>query len=53
MGRNQWRSEKEWDRNLNTGEDINRSTKMAIAKQTIFHTPTRPAVLTLPVVPNK
>lgn len=40
-----------WDRNLNTGEHPNRSTNMAVARQTVFHDAARPSRLILPVIP--
>lgn len=40
-----------WDRNLNTGEHPNRSAKMAVAHQTIWHDRSRPSHLVLPVIP--
>ena len=39
-----------YDRNLNTGEHPNKSTRMAVAKQQIFHDKTRPSHLVLPVI---
>jgi putative CocE/NonD family hydrolase len=40
-------------RNLNTGGDIATETKMATARQTIYHTAARPSYLLLPVLPAK
>jgi putative CocE/NonD family hydrolase len=40
-----------WDRNLNTGEGPNTSSRMAVAHQTIYHDATRPSHILLPVIP--
>lgn len=42
-----------WDRNLNTGDDPNRSTAMRVARQSVFHDVAHPSHLELPVVPDK
>ena len=42
-----------WDRNLNTGEDIARGTKMRAARQTIYHDKARPSHILLPIVPAR
>ncbi|MET0713571.1 MAG: CocE/NonD family hydrolase [Mycetocola sp.] len=39
-----------WDRNLNTGESVTEGTTMRVAHQRIFHSPTQPSRLSLPVV---
>jgi len=39
-----------WDRNLNTGEDIYRSSRLDVARQRIFHDPQKPSRLALTVV---
>ena len=41
-----------FDRNLNTGEDMFTSTRMAIAHQTVFHEGRYPSHILLPVVPR-
>jgi len=41
-----------WDRNLNTGEDPNRSSAMQVAHQQVFHDRLRPSRLVLPVIPS-
>jgi putative CocE/NonD family hydrolase len=41
-----------FDRNLNTGEDIFTSTRMQIARQTVFHDAQRPSHILLPIVPR-
>ncbi|MEI7435218.1 MAG: CocE/NonD family hydrolase [bacterium] len=41
-----------WDRNLNTGDDPNRSSAMQIARQEIHHTAVHASRLILPVIPN-
>ncbi len=40
----------QYDRNPNTGEDLGVSTRVRIARQTVFHTPERPSHILLPVV---
>jgi putative CocE/NonD family hydrolase len=40
-----------WDRNLNTGEDPNRSSAIQVAHQRILHDPAHPSRLILPVIP--
>ena len=39
-----------WNRNLNTGEDIYRSSRLDVARQRIFHDPQKPSRLALTVV---
>lgn len=39
-----------YDRNLNTGEDLARGTRMEVAEQTIYHDEARPSALVLPVI---
>jgi putative CocE/NonD family hydrolase len=41
----------QFDRNLNTGEDLGASDRMRTARQTIFHAPQRRSHILLPVVP--
>jgi hypothetical protein len=41
----------QFDRNPNTGEVFGSSSKLRIARQTVFHTAERPSHLLLPVVP--
>jgi putative CocE/NonD family hydrolase len=41
-----------FDRNLNTGEDIFRSTRMQTARQTILHSAEYPSHVILPIVPR-
>ena len=41
-----------WDRNLNTGEDPNASSRMAVAHQTIWHDADHPSHVILPVIPQ-
>ncbi len=41
-----------FDRNLNTGEDQRTGTRMAVARQTIYHNERYPSHLTLPVIPR-
>jgi predicted acyl esterase len=41
----------QFDRNPNTGEIFGSSSKVRVAKQTIFHTAQRPSHILLPVVP--
>ena len=40
-----------WDRNLNTGEDPNRSAAMQVAHQEVLHDAAHPSQLVLPVIP--
>ncbi|MEU1183936.1 CocE/NonD family hydrolase [Streptomyces sp. NPDC005820] len=40
-----------WDRNLNTGEPEDTATTARTARQQIFHDPTRPSRIILPVIP--
>ncbi len=40
-----------YDRNLNTGEDLARGTRMEAAEQTVYHDKERPSALVLPVAP--
>ncbi len=40
-----------WNRNLNTGEDLNTSDRMVIAYQTILHNTEYPTHLVLPIIP--
>jgi hypothetical protein len=40
-----------WDRNTNTGEPIDKATRIRVAEQTLFHDAPRPSRLVLPVVP--
>lgn len=41
----------QFDRNPNTGEPFGSSSKVRVAKQTIYHTTARPSHILLPVVP--
>jgi uncharacterized protein len=41
-----------FDRNLNTGEDMFRGTRMVVAEQTVLHTAEYPSHILLPVVPR-
>ena len=41
----------QFDRNLNTGDDLGSSDRMRVAKQTVFHAPQRRSHILLPVVP--
>jgi hypothetical protein len=41
-----------YDRNPNTGDDFGRSARTAVARQTVFHDPSRASRLLLPVVPR-
>jgi hypothetical protein len=41
-----------YDRNLNNGEDLARSTRMVVARQVIYHDAKRPSALVLPVIPR-
>jgi len=40
----------QFNRNLNTGEDLAMGTKLRVARQTVFHTPAQPSQIVLPVV---
>jgi predicted acyl esterase len=40
-----------FDRNLNTGDDQARGTRMARATNTIYHDKSRPSAVVLPIVP--
>ena len=40
----------QFNRNLNTGEDLATGTKVRVAKQTVFHTADRASHIVLPVV---
>lgn len=40
------------DRNLNTGDDPEHSTRMIQARQTVYHDAARPSHIVLPVIPN-
>jgi hypothetical protein len=39
-----------FDRNLNTGEDLAASSRLATADQTVYHTAATPSALILPVI---
>jgi len=41
------------DRNLNTGEPIFNATRMVVARQTIYHDPSHPSSVMLPVLPDQ
>ena len=41
-----------FSRNLNTGEDVGRSTRIEVARQTVLHTGAYPSHVLLPVVPR-
>ncbi|HLK59922.1 MAG TPA: CocE/NonD family hydrolase [Chthonomonadaceae bacterium] len=41
-----------YDRNLNTGEDNETTTKMVVAKQTLYHNTSHPSYVTLPTLSN-
>jgi putative CocE/NonD family hydrolase len=41
----------QFDRNPNTGDAFGSSSKVRVAKQTVYHTATRPSHIVLPVVP--
>jgi putative CocE/NonD family hydrolase len=41
----------QFDRNLNTGEDLGSAVKPRIARQTVYHSAQRPSHIVLPVVP--
>jgi hypothetical protein len=40
----------QFDRNLNSGEDLATGSRVRVAGQTVFHTPDRPSHILLPVV---
>jgi putative CocE/NonD family hydrolase len=40
----------QFDRNLNSGEDLGTGTRIRIARQTVFHTPERASHIVLPVI---
>lgn len=40
-----------YDRNLNNGEDLARSTRLVVARQVVYHDDARPSALLLPVIP--
>ena len=40
----------QFDRNLNSGEDLATATRVRVARQTVFHTPERASHIVLPVV---
>ncbi|PWT89384.1 MAG: hydrolase [Blastocatellia bacterium] len=42
-----------YDRNLNTGEELGQSTKMAVAQQKIYHDLEHPSYVLLPIVPRR
>ena len=41
-----------FDRNLNTGEDIFRGTRMQTARQTVLHSTAYPSHILLPLIPR-
>lgn len=41
-----------YDRNLNTGEALGRTTEAVIAHQTIYHSPKYPSAINLPIIPR-
>jgi predicted acyl esterase len=41
-----------FSRNLNTGEDVGRGTRIEIARQTVLHTDAYPSHMLLPVIPR-
>jgi putative CocE/NonD family hydrolase len=41
-----------FSRNLNTGEDVGRSTRIEVARQTVLHTDSYPSHVLLPVIPR-
>jgi len=41
-----------YDRNLNTGEALGQTTRMAVAQQKIYHDREHPSYVTLPIVPR-
>ncbi len=41
-----------FDRNLNTGEDVATTTRMAVARQTVLHTGEHPSHIVLPIIPR-
>ena len=40
----------QFDRNLNSGEDLATGARPRVARQTVFHTPDRPSHIMLPVI---
>ena len=42
-----------YDRNLNTGEALGQTTRMAVAQQKIYHDREHPSYVILPIVPRK
>ena len=42
----------QFDRNPNTGDAFGSSSRVRVARQTIFHTPARPSHILLPIVPG-
>jgi hypothetical protein len=42
-----------YDRNPNTGEELGKTTRMQIAKQTIYHDREHPSHVVLPIVPSE
>jgi putative CocE/NonD family hydrolase len=42
-----------YDRNLNTGEELGKTTRMQIAEQKVYHDREHPSYVVLPVVPKK
>ena len=40
-----------FDRNLNTGNDLARDSEIRVAQQKVFHDPSYPSHLLLPVIP--
>lgn len=41
-----------YDRNLNTGAELGKTTEMEVAEQTIYHDETHPSAVILPVIPR-
>jgi putative CocE/NonD family hydrolase len=42
-----------YDRNLNTGEELGKTTRMQVAAQKIYHDRSNPSYVVLPIVPRK
>jgi putative CocE/NonD family hydrolase len=42
-----------YDRNLNTGAPLGRTTEMEVAEQRIFHDAEHPSAIVLPIVPSE
>ncbi|MGO0062650.1 CocE/NonD family hydrolase [Brevibacillus fluminis] len=42
-----------YDRNLNTGAPLGKTTEMVVAKQTIYHEPGHASAIVLPIIPRK